>query len=266
MVSVRRGSWIDRRRGVKGAKAPFDEARANEADVERVTRRAMKTSTTRRAMKTRTRTTTTTRSRPEIERRRTCCHCETALHTLVRRLRARRSCATPRVGELARDRRRGREARDESGAKRAAVQIRLGRRPHGWTQKGVFIKMVELACLAAERLGAQRDEGEDASFTSAEYYRAADDGAAAKKRRRSSTGGGAEPAALGGVRAHRRRRRGLRRPRGELGGAGRLGSHSRASRRVRRRRRRESSTRQDSCADGGRVRRGVEARGARAAA
>ena len=58
-------------------------------------------------------------------------------------------------------------------------------------RKTFFIKMVELACLAAERLGAQRDEGEDASFTSAEYYRAADDGAAAKKRRRSSTGGGA---------------------------------------------------------------------------
>ena len=58
-------------------------------------------------------------------------------------------------------------------------------------RKTFFIKMVELACLAAERLGAQRDEGEDASFTSAEYYRAADDGAAAKKRRRSSTGGAA---------------------------------------------------------------------------
>ena len=58
-------------------------------------------------------------------------------------------------------------------------------------RKTFFIKMVELACLAAERLGAQRDEGEDASFTSAEYYRASDDGAAAKKRRRSSTGGGA---------------------------------------------------------------------------
>ena len=58
-------------------------------------------------------------------------------------------------------------------------------------RKTFFVKMVELACLAAERLGAQRDEGEDASFTSAEYYRAADDGAAAKKRRRSSTGGAA---------------------------------------------------------------------------
>ena len=58
-------------------------------------------------------------------------------------------------------------------------------------RKTFFIKMVELACLAAERLGAQRDEGEDASFTSAEYYRAAADGAAAKKRRRSSTGGAA---------------------------------------------------------------------------
>ena len=58
-------------------------------------------------------------------------------------------------------------------------------------RKTFFVKMVELACLAAERLGAQRDEGEDASFTSAEYYRAAADGAAAKKRRRSSTGGAA---------------------------------------------------------------------------
>ena len=58
-------------------------------------------------------------------------------------------------------------------------------------RKTFFIKMVELACLAAERLGAQRDEGEDASFTSAEDYRAADEGAAAKKRRRSSTGGAA---------------------------------------------------------------------------
>jgi hypothetical protein len=50
--------------------------------------------------------------------------------------------------------------------------------------------MIELACLAAERVGAQRDGDADASTTSAEYYDAGDvdPTTSAKTRPRSSTG------------------------------------------------------------------------------
>ena len=51
-----------------------------------------------------------------------------------------------------------------------------------------FIKMIELACLAAERLGAQRDGDADASTTSAEYYDAGVGSASTKTRPRSSVG------------------------------------------------------------------------------
>ena len=53
-----------------------------------------------------------------------------------------------------------------------------------------FVKMIELACLAAERVGAQREGDADASPTSAEYYDAddVDPTTSAKTRPRSSTG------------------------------------------------------------------------------
>ena len=77
----------------------------------------------------------------------------------------------------------GADAKRATSLARNALLYRFapGRRPHGWTQKDVFHQNGRVGVFGGGTPGAQRDEGEDASFTSAEYYRAADDGAAAKK-------------------------------------------------------------------------------------